>query len=81
MFYLYVLPTCPYCQNAIKLLKNNNIPFIQKTITSEEEKKLYKKKNKHDTFPQIILKIKNEKFLLGGSEVIPDIIKFYKKKI
>ena len=33
------------------------------------------------TFPQIILKIKSDKFLLGGSEVVDNIISIWKKRI
>ena len=80
MIYLYVLPQCGFCNAAIETLHKHEIPF-QKKIVSSDKKEKYKKKHKHDTFPQIILKIKKEKFLLGGSEIIPDIIKFYKKKL
>lgn len=80
MIYLYVLPQCGFCNAAIETLNKHNIPFKKKKVTSDK-KENYKKKHKHETFPQIILKVKNEKFLLGGSEIIPDIIKFYKKKL
>ena len=46
MIYLYVLPTCPFCNKAIATLEQHNIPF-QKVIVPDNKKDLYKRKHKH----------------------------------
>lgn len=68
MFILYVLKSCPYCNNAIQMLHDNKYKY--KTIVvnnDEEEKKIYKKINDMKTFPQIFLQVNNDSFIkIGG---------------
>jgi glutaredoxin-related protein len=79
MIILYVLETCPYCQNAIQELKNHKIKY--KTIivnNTEEDKNYYKKQNKMNTFPQIFMQVKKEEYMkLGGYTDLLEIIKIY----
>jgi glutaredoxin len=81
MIILYVLETCPYCQNAIQELKNNKIKY--KTIivnNTEEDKNYYKKQNKMNTFPQIFMQVKKEEYMkLGGHDDLLEIIKISKQ--
>lgn len=76
MIILYVLETCPYCQNAIQELKNNKIKH--KTIivnNTEEDKNYYKKQNNMNTFPQIFMQLKKEEYMkLGGYDDLLEII-------
>jgi len=80
MIILYVLETCPYCQNAIQELKNNKIKH--KTIivnNTEEDKSYYKKQNKMNTFPQIFMQLKKEEYMkLGGHDDLLEIINICK---
>ncbi|MGB9080147.1 MAG: glutaredoxin family protein [Desulfuromonadaceae bacterium] len=34
---IYTLSTCPHCREAKEYLKNNNIPFINREIDTDEE--------------------------------------------
>ena len=42
MFVLYVLETCPYCNNALRVLDSNNIPYKKIVVenTDKEKKKI-----------------------------------------
>jgi glutaredoxin 3 len=68
MIVLYVLETCPYCNNALKLLNENNIKHKAIIVENTQEKKeYYKKQNKMNTFPQIFMKMeKNSYMKIGG---------------
>lgn len=76
MIILYVLETCPYCMNALKILKQNKIKH--KSIVVEntfEQKEYYKKQNGMDTFPQIFMEIDNDNYMkIGGSDNLTEIL-------
>lgn len=80
MIILYVLETCPYCQNAIQTLQSNKIKF--KTIVvnnTEDEKNYYKKQNKMNTFPQIFMQVEKDNYMkLGGNDDLMEIISISK---
>lgn len=86
MIILYILQGCPYCNNAIKLLKENKIKYETITIESEEEKEFYKKQNGMNTFPQIFMQINRNSFIkIGGSTDLEEVVnickKMYKKNL
>lgn len=73
MYYIkiIVLKKCPYCENALNILKKikkENLEIIQ---IDDSEKHLYKTQF-INTFPQIFLKKKNSKgsLLIGGYDDI-----------
>lgn len=69
MIVIYVLPGCPYCENSLKLLKNNNIKHKSIVVKTEEDKEKYKKLNKMNTFPQIFINIDGDNFFkIGGND-------------
>jgi len=70
MFILYVLEHCPYCNNALYVLKENKIKHKAIVVeNTNEAKAFYKKQNKMDTFPQIFLKNSNNELVkIGGSD-------------
>jgi glutaredoxin len=78
MIILYVLETCPYCNKALKLLKDNKIKFKSIIVqNTEEDKNIYKKQNKMNTFPQIFVKVNKDKIIqIGGYD---DLIKTFKE--
>ena len=57
MIILYVLEHCPYCNEALDLLKKNKIKH-KKIIVENDEiiKNKYKKLHKMNSFPQIFIK-------------------------
>lgn len=80
MIVLYVLEHCPYCNNSLKILKENKIKhqtiIVENTI---EEKNFYKKQNKMDTFPQIFMQLDSNKFMkIGGNDDLVNIINYCK---
>ena len=75
MIILYVLETCPYCNNALQLLKDNKIKYksiiVQNTV---EEKNLYKKQNGMNTFPQIFIQMNKDNYMkIGGYNDLVDV--------
>lgn len=76
MIILYVLASCPYCNNSLQLLKEYNIKH--KTIVVEntyESKEYYKKQNGMKTFPQIFMQINKDNFLkIGGNDNLIEIL-------
>jgi len=76
MIILYVLQTCPYCNSALQLLKDNKIKHKAIIVENTEEKKnYYKKQNKMDTFPQIFMKIDNNNYMkVGGYSDLTEIL-------
>jgi len=76
MIVLYVLEHCPYCNNALKLLENNNIKHKKIVVeNTEESKKFYKKQSGMNTFPQIFLKVDKDNFLkIGGYNDLVSVI-------
>jgi glutaredoxin len=63
---LYVLKGCPYCNNALILLKENNIKH-KAIVVEEKDKEKYKKLNKMNTFPQIFINVNGDNyFKIGG---------------
>ena len=73
MFLLYVLPHCPYCNNALALLDKHTIPYKKVIVETNEEKEKYKKKNKMNTFPQIFFK----KQKIGGFDKLKELIETF----
>ena len=76
MIVLYVLQTCPYCNNALQLLKDNNIKHKAIIVPNNEEKKsFYKKQNGMNTFPQIFLKIDKDSYMkIGGNSDLIELL-------
>lgn len=46
-------PYCPYCSQAIKLLKEKGVDFEQIEIETKEEQAAWKERSGFQTFPQI----------------------------
>jgi glutaredoxin len=60
MITIYILETCPYCNNALDLLTKLKIKHKKIVVpNTEEEKNKYKKLHKMNTFPQIFVDKKN----------------------
>ena len=38
MYELYVLDTCPYCHRVMEFFNNNNIKYLKKVVTNEENR-------------------------------------------
>lgn len=76
MIVLYVLERCPYCNNALKILKDNKLKHKAIIVEdNEEQKNFYKKQNKMSTFPQIFMKIDKDNFMkVGGCSDLIDIL-------
>jgi glutaredoxin len=79
MLVLYVLATCPYCNQALHVLDQNKIKYKSIVVeNTEEAKKKYKKQNKMDTFPQIFIKESNDNFIkIGGYDNLMDLLNIY----
>ena len=75
MIILYVLKDCPYCNNALKILKDNKIEFNSIYPENIEQKELFKKQNKMNTFPQIFLKLDKDNYMkIGGCDNLIELI-------
>ena len=75
---LYVLKGCPYCNNALMLLKENNIKY-KAILVEDKDKEKYKKINKMNTFPQIFINVDgNNYFKLGGNDDLVETMQIVK---
>jgi len=75
---LYVLKGCPYCNNALMLLKENNIKH-KAIVVEDKDKEKYKKINKMNTFPQIFINIdSNNYFKIGGNDDLVETMEIVK---
>jgi glutaredoxin len=75
---LYVLKGCPYCNNALMLLKENNIKY-KAIVVEDKDKEKYKKINKMKTFPQIFINVDgNNYFKLGGNDDLVETMQIVK---
>ncbi len=75
---LYVLKGCPYCDNALMLLKENNIKHKSILVEGKDVEK-YKKINKMNTFPQIFINIDaNNYFKIGGNDDLVETMEIVK---
>ena len=75
---LYVLKGCPYCDNALMLLKQNNIKHKSILVETKDMDK-YKKINKMNTFPQIFINIdSNNYFKIGGNDDLVETMEIVK---
>lgn len=76
MLILYVLETCPYCNNALRLLNENKIKYKSIIVeNTEEAKNFYKKQNKMNTFPQIFLQQNKDNFIkIGGNDNLVELL-------
>jgi len=75
---LYVLKGCPYCDNALMLLKENNIKHKSILVEGKDIEK-YKKINKMNTFPQIFINIDaNNYFKIGGNDDLVETMEIVK---
>ena len=67
---IYVLETCPYCHNALKLLDQLKIKYNKIIVENDDKiKDKYKKQTHMDTFPMILIQNPNDdsKYMkLGG---------------
>jgi glutaredoxin len=74
MFVLYVLESCPYCINSLKILRERGLKH-QAIIVKQEEKEYYKKQNKMKSFPQIFMEIDKDSYMkIGGNSDLEEII-------
>ena len=71
--YLY---GCPYCKNAERMLKMNNIPYT-KVIVTQKTKDSFKKKYQMNTFPQILYKT-SKTYKIGGFDELSNLIQVTK---
>ena len=75
---LYVLKGCPYCNNALMLLKENNIKH-KAIVVEDKDKEKYKKLNKMNTFPQIFINVNGDNyFKLGGNDDLVETMEIVK---
>lgn len=75
MIVLYVLRSCPYCNTALQLLKENQIKHKAIYVESNEEKEYYKKQNRMNTFPQIFMQIDKDNYMkVGGCDDLIEIV-------
>jgi glutaredoxin len=76
MLVLYVLETCPYCNQALNVLNQNKIKYKSIVVeNTEEAKRYYKKQNKMDTFPQIFIQESKDNFIkIGGYDNLMDLL-------
>jgi len=75
MIVLYVLRTCPYCNTALQLLKENQIKHKEIYVENNEEKELYKKQNGMNTFPQIFMQVDRDNYMkIGGCDDLIEIV-------
>ncbi len=69
-FLIYIKPTCPYCQKAMSIMKENNLKFNIVNVNENQEKfKNIKEIMKVNTVPQIFYiidgKSKNIQYIGG----------------
>jgi glutaredoxin len=76
MIILYVLEGCPYCNNALSLLKLNKIKHTKIVVENKEEiKNKYKKQSKMNTFPQIFLQMDKDNIMkIGGYTELEELL-------
>ena len=75
---LYVLKGCPYCDNALMLLKQNNIKHKSILVETKDMDK-YKKINKMNTFPQIFINVNGDNyFKIGGNDDLVETMEIVK---
>lgn len=75
---LYVLKGCPYCNNALMLLKENNIKH-KAIVVEDKDKEKYKKINKMNTFPQIFINVNGDNyFKIGGNDDLVETMEIVK---
>ena len=80
MIILYVLKDCPYCNNALRILKDNQIEFNSIYAENIEQKELFKKQNKMNTFPQIFLQLDKDNYMkIGGCDNLIELINICNK--
>lgn len=74
MIVLYVLESCPYCNNSLRILRERKLKH-HPIIVKDEEKEFYKKQNKMNTFPQIFMEIDKDAYIkIGGNSDLEEII-------
>ena len=65
---IYTKPDCSYCVDAKSVLKNNNIPFEEKTLDLDFTREyLLEEYPSAKTFPVIVI---NEKYIGGYTELV-----------
>jgi len=75
---LYVLKGCPYCNNELMLLKENNIKH-KAIVVEDKDKEKYKKLNKMNTFPQIFINVNGDNyFKIGGNDDLVETMEIVK---
>ena len=78
MIIIYVLTGCPYCNNSLRLLKENNIKH-KVIVVEDKDKEKYKKINKMNTFPQIFIKAGTDNYLkIGGNDDFTETLEIVK---
>jgi glutaredoxin len=76
MIILYILETCIFCNNSLKLLKEKKIKYKSIIVkNTEQDKNYYKTRNGMNTFPQIFLQIDKDNFMkIGGYSDLIEIL-------
>ena len=75
---LYILKGCPYCDNALTLLKQNNIKHKAIIVEGKDIEK-YKKINKMNTYPQIFINVNGDNyFKIGGNDDLVETMEIVK---
>ena len=65
---IYTKPDCSHCVDAKSVLKNNNIPFEEKTLNLDFTREyLLEEYPSAKTFPVIVI---NEKYIGGYTELV-----------
>lgn len=79
MIILYVLDGCPYCNNSLRVLKENKIKH-KAIVVAPKDKEKYKKINKMNTFPQIFINADKDTYLkIGGNDDLEETIRIVKE--
>ncbi len=77
---IYVLDSCPYCHNALKLLDTHKLKYNKIVVENDEKiKDKYKKQTHMDTFPMILIQNPDDdsKYLkIGGYSNLLSYVQF-----
>jgi glutaredoxin len=72
MIHIYILNYCPYCIEAVNVLKTYKLAHKVYDVT--DNKDIYKKKHKMNTFPQIFYIQNKQTKIIGGYDNLNHLI-------